>query len=57
VGKTDPVARRITLGDESVWPAIIIIALAVVMAVNAAFIYIAVSGADEVAPSYMEGER
>ena len=50
-------ARRITLGDESVWPAIIIIALAVVMAVNAAFIYIAVSGADEVAPSYMEGER
>ncbi len=57
MGKTDPAARRITLGDESVWPAIIIIALAVVMAVNAAFIYIAVAGADEVAPSYVEGER
>ena len=57
MGKTERDRRLITLGDESVWPTIIIIALALVMAVNAAFIYIAVTGADEVAPSYVEGER
>jgi hypothetical protein len=57
VGKTERDRRLITLGDESVWPAIIIIALAVVMAVNAVFIYIAVTGAEDVAPSYVEGER
>lgn len=28
-----------------------------VVAVNATFIWIAVSGADEVAPSYVQGER
>lgn len=39
------------------WPAIIIATLAVVVAVNAMFIYIAVSGADEVDPAYVEGER
>ena len=46
-----------TLRRDSLWPWIIGIALAVVLAVNAAFIYIAVTGADEVAPSYNAGER
>ena len=35
-----------------VWPLIIAIALTVVVIVNGVFIWIAVSGADEVAPSY-----
>ncbi len=55
--KTEPNGRRITLSDHSVWPAIIIAALVVVVAVNVAFIYIAVSGQDTVAPSYVDGER
>lgn len=55
--KSDTEGRRLLLSDDAVWPAIIIIAMAVVMAVNAAFIYIAVSGADDVAPSYVDGER
>ena len=48
---------RITLSRDQLWPALIVIGLAIVMAVNAAFIYIAVSGADEVAPSYEAGQR
>lgn len=40
-----------------VWPAAIIIGLLFVMGVNAGFIYIAVSGADEVVPSYALEER
>jgi hypothetical protein len=39
------------------WPFIIAVALVVVMAVNAAFIYLAVTGADEVVPSYVAGQR
>ena len=56
---TDAEGRNgpITLSRDHLWPWIIGIALAVVMAVNAAFIYIAVSGADSVAPSYNSGER
>ncbi|HSG09338.1 MAG TPA: hypothetical protein VLA36_13335 [Longimicrobiales bacterium] len=42
---------------DNLWAWIIGIALAVVLVVNAAFIYIAVSGADAVAPSYNNGER
>lgn len=48
---------RITLSKDLLWPVIIAVALAVVMVVNALFIYIAVSGADDVVPSYNEGER
>jgi hypothetical protein len=48
---------QVTLRRDNLWPWIIGIALAVVLAVNAAFIYIAVSGADAVAPSYNSGER
>ncbi len=39
------------------WPIGIAIGLLIMMAVNVCFIYIAVSGADEVVPSYMEEER
>jgi len=43
--------------QDHLWAWIIGIALAVVLAVNAAFIYIAVSGADAVAPSYNSEQR
>ena len=49
--------RRIQLSDDMVWPTIIVVALVLVLAVNALFIYVAVTGADEVAPSYVAGER
>lgn len=59
MGTNDPAPSpgRITLTRDHLWPAIIIAALALVMIVNAVFVYIAVSGADEVAPSYTQGER
>ena len=57
MGTTDAEERQARATGDKLWPVIIIVALAVVMAVNAAFIYIAVSGADEVAPSYLSGQR
>ena len=39
------------------WPLLIICGAIVVIGVNVAFIYIAVSGADEVVPSYATEER
>jgi hypothetical protein len=42
---------------RSPWIIGIIIGFAVVVLVNAAFIYIAVKGADRVAPSYVAEER
>jgi len=59
VDRTDPGGDkgRITVSRDHLWPTIIIVALALVMVVNAVFIYIAVKGADEVAPSYVQGER
>jgi len=39
------------------WPAAIAIGLLVMILVNLAFIYIAVSGADEVVPSYQTEAR
>jgi hypothetical protein len=52
-----PRRGRITLSRDQLWPVIIVVGLAIVMAVNAAFIYIAVTGADEVVPSYDAGQR
>jgi len=40
-----------------VWPAAIIAGLTLVVVVNMVFIYIAVSGADDVVPSYLQEER
>lgn len=39
------------------WPVILAVALLLVVIVNAVFIYVAVSGADEVAPSYNQEGR
>jgi hypothetical protein len=40
-----------------VWPVAVALSLLVVVCVNLAFVYIAVTGADEVVPSYVEEER
>jgi hypothetical protein len=42
---------------DLLWPVIITVLLGVVIAVNAAFIFIAVKGADDVDPAYVQGER
>lgn len=47
----------IVLERDLLWPVIIIVGLTLVLLVNAVFIYIAVKGADTVAPSYTQGER
>lgn len=39
------------------WPILITVGLMMVILVNAVFIYIAVSGADDVVPSYQTEER
>ncbi|MDP2958229.1 MAG: FixH family protein [Longimicrobiales bacterium] len=49
--------ERVALTRDRIWPWAIAIALALVVLVNAVFIYIAVTGADEVVPSYNQGER
>jgi hypothetical protein len=43
--------------DSLRWPIGIALALLIVIAVNVAFVYIAVRGADEVAPSYVTEPR
>ncbi len=57
MAKTEPEKPQMQLSDDMVWPAIIVVALVLVVVVNAVFIYIAVTGADEVAPSYVAGQR
>jgi len=42
---------------DHLWPWLLAIGLALVVLVNGIFIWIAVSGADEVAPSYNQGDR
>jgi hypothetical protein len=39
------------------WPIGIAVALLIMMAVNACFIYVAITGADTVVPSYLEEDR
>ena len=39
------------------WPILITLGLVFVILVNALFIYIAVSGADDIVPSYLTEER
>jgi hypothetical protein len=43
--------------DARLWPYLITAGLVLVILVNAVFIYFAVSGADEVVPSYHTEER
>lgn len=38
--------------DRLLWPVMIVVGLLIVILLNAVFIYIAVSGQDEVVPSY-----
>ena len=40
-----------------VWPVAVVLFLVTVVVVNLAFIWVAVDGQDEVAPSYVTGER
>lgn len=47
-----PVGRK-----DRLWPILITAGLVFVILVNAVFIYIAVSGADDVVPSYFTEER
>ncbi len=47
-------ARR---SGARLWPVLITVGLLFVVLVNAIFIYIAVSGADDVVPSYFTEER
>ena len=44
-------------GDSRLWPILITAGLVLVILVNALFIFIAVSGADDVVPSYQTEER
>ncbi len=50
-------AERAGQGRAWIWPAAIIAGLTLVVLVNMVFIYIAVSGADAVVPSYLQEER
>jgi hypothetical protein len=43
--------------SDRLWPTLIIAGLVLVALVNGIFIYIAVSGADDVVPSYFTEER
>jgi hypothetical protein len=45
-------ANKASKFDRILWPVIITVGLAIVILMNAVFIYIAVSGQDEVVPSY-----
>lgn len=44
-------------GGGRIWPVALALSLFVVVCVNLAFVYIAVTGADEVVPSYVEEAR
>jgi hypothetical protein len=52
-----PAPRTLEIRAEWIWPVAIIVALLIVVAVNAAYIWVAVSGADDVVPSYVAEDR
>jgi len=52
-----PRPRTVEIRAEWVWPVAIIVALLIVVAVNMAYIWVAVSGADDVVPSYVTEDR
>ena len=45
-------ANEVRSFDRILWPVMIVVGLLIVILMNAVFIYIAVSGQDEVVPSY-----
>ena len=51
----DEAAR--TASGGRLWPTLIIVGLTLVILVNLTFIYVAVTGADQVVPSYQTEER
>lgn len=52
-----PAPRDLEISRDHLWPAAIVIGLAVVVAVNILFIYVAVREADPVVPSYVTERR
>lgn len=56
-GSEGPAPGSEPKGGIRLWPALITIGLLFVILVNAVFIYIAVSGADDVVPSYFTEKR
>jgi hypothetical protein len=57
VGTGQGGARRYPVKGDRLWPILLAAGLLFVILVNALFIYIAVSGADDVVPSYHTEER
>ncbi len=53
----EPEASGSLLATGRIWPVAVALSLFVVVCVNLAFVYIAVTGADEVVPSYVDEER
>ena len=56
-GATTEAETRARVRDSRLWPILITVGLVLVILVNALFIFIAVSGADQVVPSYHTEER
>jgi hypothetical protein len=56
-GTEEASSRTGQKAGSRLWPVLITLGLVFVILVNAIFIYIAVSGADEVVPSYHTEER
>lgn len=50
-------AHELDSRPDHLWPRLIVGGLLLVVVVNFAFIWIAVSGADDIVPSYVEEER
>jgi hypothetical protein len=49
--------RQVRRFDRLLWPILIVLGLLIVIVMNAVFIYVAVSGQDEVVPSYQTEAR
>ena len=56
-GAATEAETRARVRDSRLWPILITVGLVLVILVNAIFIFIAVSGADQVVPSYQTEER
>jgi len=50
-------AHQIRKFDRLLWPVLIAVCLALVILINALFIYVAVAGRDDVVPSYQTESR
>ena len=49
--------KQVRKFDRLLWPIMIVVGLLIVILMNAVFIYVAVSGRDEVVPSYQTEAR